>query len=44
LQGKKKPSEIAKLIKTKFSYDDLDEIIRMLPSGTLELKEPNKKD
>jgi predicted ribosome quality control (RQC) complex YloA/Tae2 family protein len=40
LQGKKKPSEIAKLIKAKFSYEDLDEIIRMLPSGTLEIKNP----
>lgn len=40
LQGKKKPSEIAKLIKAKFAYNDLDEIIRMLPSGTLEIKSP----
>ncbi len=47
IQGKRKPSEIAKLIKARFSYDDLDEIIRLLPSGTLDVNQrkakPNNK-
>ena len=43
IQGKKKPSEIAKLIKARFSYDDLDEIIRLLPSGTLDINHKNAK-
>jgi len=43
IQGKRKPSEIAKLIKARFSYDDLDEIIRLLPSGTLDVNQQKAK-
>ncbi len=36
--GKSKTSEVAKKIQAKFKYDDLDEIIRLLPSGGVDLK------
>jgi predicted ribosome quality control (RQC) complex YloA/Tae2 family protein len=38
IQGKKKPSDIAKIVKKKFG-GELDEIIKVLPSGTLDIKE-----
>ena len=38
IQGKKKPSDIAKLVKKKFG-GELDEIIKVLPSGGLDIKE-----
>lgn len=38
-QGERKPSDIAKDIKKKFKYDDIDEIIRILPSGGCKLEE-----
>jgi predicted ribosome quality control (RQC) complex YloA/Tae2 family protein len=36
--GKSKTSEVAKKIQAKLKYDDLDEIIRLLPSGGVDLK------
>ncbi|MBR9676382.1 DUF814 domain-containing protein [Candidatus Woesearchaeota archaeon] len=33
IQGNEKQSSVAKIIKNKFSYDDLDEVIRILPVG-----------
>lgn len=36
--GKEKTSKIAKLIQKKFNYNNLDEIIRLLPAGGLSLK------
>lgn len=38
VQGDKKPSDIAKLIKKKLG-GELDEIIKLLPSGTMKIKE-----
>ncbi len=38
IQGKKKPSEIAKIVKKKFG-GELDDIIRVLPSGDVDIKE-----
>ena len=37
-QGEGKPSDIAKIIKKKLDTDDLDEIIRALPSGGIAIK------
>lgn len=37
IQGKKKPGEIAKFIKKDLSGGDLDEIIRALPAGGMEI-------
>lgn len=37
-QGRKKPSDIAKLVRKRFG-GELDEIIRVLPSGGLDIKE-----
>ncbi|MDI3473696.1 MAG: hypothetical protein PWR30_19 [Candidatus Woesearchaeota archaeon] len=36
--GKEKSSKIAKQIQKKFNYNDLDEIIRLLPAGGISLK------
>lgn len=36
-QGQKKSSEIAKLISKKLKHDDIDEIVRMLPTGGIQL-------
>jgi len=38
IQGKKKASDIAKIVKKRFG-GDLDEIIRVLPSGGLDIKD-----
>jgi predicted ribosome quality control (RQC) complex YloA/Tae2 family protein len=38
-QGDKKPSEIAKEIKKQFKFNDIDEIIRALPSNSCKIKE-----
>ncbi len=38
IQGKTKPSDIAKKVKAKFKTGTLDEIIRILPSGGCEIK------
>ncbi|MBU2561783.1 MAG: DUF814 domain-containing protein [Nanoarchaeota archaeon] len=38
VQGRKRPSEMAKTVKKKFG-GELDEIIKVLPSGELEIKE-----
>lgn len=38
-QGERKPSDIAKDIKKRFKYNDLDEIIRILPSGGCKIEE-----
>ena len=38
IQGKKKPSDIAKIVRRKFG-GVLDEIIKVLPSGTIDVKE-----
>jgi hypothetical protein len=35
-QGRKKPSTVAKHISKKLDYDDLDDIIRVMPSGGLD--------
>lgn len=37
-KGDKKPSEVAKLISKKLNYNDIDEIIRFLPSGNCMVK------
>ncbi|MEM4756044.1 MAG: NFACT RNA binding domain-containing protein [Candidatus Woesearchaeota archaeon] len=39
LQGKKKPSDVAKLLAQAYSYSDLDEWIRILPPGTMEVRQ-----
>ncbi|MFP4403093.1 MAG: NFACT RNA binding domain-containing protein [Nanoarchaeota archaeon] len=39
IQGDKKPSDIAKEINKKIKINDLDEIIRVLPSGFFKIKE-----
>jgi predicted ribosome quality control (RQC) complex YloA/Tae2 family protein len=38
IQGKKKPSDIAKIVRKKFG-GELDEIIKVMPSGGVEIKE-----
>ena len=38
IQGENKASDIAKKIRKQFGFGDLDEIIRFLPSGGLEIK------
>ena len=38
VQGKDKPSDIAKKLKKKFGSGTLDDIIRLLPSGGCEIK------
>ena len=42
-QGNSKTSEIAKKIKKEFSYPDLDDIIRILPTGNIDIKKERKK-
>jgi predicted ribosome quality control (RQC) complex YloA/Tae2 family protein len=39
VQGKNRPSEMAKIIKKKLGSGELDEIIKMMPSGDLALKD-----
>ncbi len=41
IQGRSKPSDIAKLIRKRFGHDsgDLDEIIRLLPAGNMDIKQ-----
>jgi len=41
-QGDKKPSEAAKLIKKQLKHGELDEIIRVLPSGNITVKANTK--
>ncbi|MFT4343761.1 MAG: NFACT RNA binding domain-containing protein [Candidatus Woesearchaeota archaeon] len=42
IQGDEKPSDIAKKIKRTFSYNDLDEIVRVLPPGNLAIPKERK--
>jgi len=37
IQGQKKPSDIAKAIAKKLEHEDIDEIVRMLPTGGIQL-------
>jgi predicted ribosome quality control (RQC) complex YloA/Tae2 family protein len=42
IQGDKKPSDAAKIIVSKLGYNDLDDIISKLPSGTVSILDDRK--